>query len=212
MLVAFVFALPARAATNRILLNESFDGANLPELFTEGRGNWVVENHILTGQEQAADKHTAFRKIYLDHQDVRYAYDMRIEDDAFHQLLINWGLAHIAKVVIKIDEAQIIKIKELKKRQQMQSLGHDQGLDPLAGEWNHPNETLASMPLSLNRGRWYRVVIEMKADQISLEIDGKKISGRHIGITEKKDNFGFQAGGLAGKISFDNIVVTDLSE
>ncbi len=182
-----------------------------PSLFTEGQGHWVINDQILTGQELDADNHIAFRKIHLNHQDVRYAYDVRIEDDAFHQLLINWGLAHIAKIVIKVDEAQIVKIREVKKREQMISLGHDQGRDPQEGDWDHPNEALASIPLSLNRDEWYRVEVEMKSDRLTLTVDGHTISGHHIGITEKKDNFGFQAGGLGGKVSFDNIVVTDLT-
>lgn len=193
-----------------VLLRESFDHQQLPERFTVGQGQWDIVGHYLRGQQLAADNHTAFRKIYLDHQNVEYAYDMKLNGDAFHQLLINWGLAHIAKVVIRYDEVSILKIKEEKKRLQMQELGHDQGRDPLDGNWSEPNRTLAQASLQLNPDQWYRVVVRMVDDEISATIDGITIVGAHLGITEKKDNFGFQAGGLEGHVSFDNIEVIDL--
>ena len=83
-----------KAHTDReahMLLRESFDAEALPELFTVGQGLWTIVNQSLRGQQLAADHHTAFRKIYLDHQNVEYAYDLKLENDAFHQLLINWG-------------------------------------------------------------------------------------------------------------------------
>ncbi|MBT5902653.1 MAG: hypothetical protein HOH58_11170 [Opitutaceae bacterium] len=195
----------------RELLRESFDSTELPFLFTEGKGDWKIVDGSLRGQQLAADNHTAFRKIYLDHQNVRYVYDMKLEGDAFHQLLINWGLAHIAKVVIRYDEASVWKIKEANKRKQMTELGHDHGRDPLHGQWNESTKALHSVPINLSPNKWYRVVIEMKDDQLSVRIDGQTASGAHIGITEKKNNFGFQAGGLAGQVSIDNIEVIDLN-
>ena len=98
------------------LLRESFDSEELPALFTVGKGKWEIVDGALRGQQLAADNHTAFRKIYLDHQHVRYAYDMKLTGEAFHQLLINWGLAHIAKVVIRYEEASVWKIKEANKK------------------------------------------------------------------------------------------------
>ena len=205
---AAIHALEIREQT--VLLRESFDHPQLPELFTVGMGQWNIVGHYLQGRQLAADNHTAFRKIYLDHQDVEYAYELKLDGEAFHQLLINWGLAHIAKVVIRYDGISIIKIREEKKRLQMKELGHDQGLDPLDGDWSEPNRTLAQAPLQLNPDQWYQVVVRMVNDQISATIDGTTIIGTHPGITEKKDNFGFQAGGLEGTASFDNIEVINL--
>lgn len=206
--LALIFASSISAAE---LLRESFDSEELPPLFTEGQGDWKIVDGYLRGQQLAADNHTAFRKIYLDHQNVRYAYDLKLAGEVFHQLLINWGLAHIAKVVIRYDEASIWKIKEEKKRRQMTELGHDQGHDPLQGNYTEPTTALSTVPLGLKPDTWYRVVIEMKDDQLSVQIDGQTASGTHLGITEKKDNFGFQAGGLTGQVSIDNITVVDLN-
>lgn len=194
------------------LLRESFETDQLPVLFTEGKGKWEIVDGTLRGQQLAADNHTAFRKIYLGHQNVRYAYDMKLEGEVFHQLLINWGLAHIAKVVIRYDEASVWKIKEANKRKQMTELGHDHGRDPLAGKWEQATTSIASVPLELKTGHWYRIEIEMQDDRLSVLVDGKRATGRHIGITERKDNFGFQAGGLTGQVSIDNIVVVELSD
>lgn len=194
------------------LLRESFETDELPPLFTEGKGKWEIVDGTLRGQQLAADNHTGFRKIYLDHQNVRYSYDVKLEGEVFHQLLINWGLAHIAKVVIRYDEASVWKIKEANKRKQMTELGHDHGRNPLDGKWDEATKSIASIPLKLKTGHWYRVEVEMKHDSLSVMVDGKSATGHHIGISEKKDNFGFQAGGLTGQVSIDNIVVTDLRE
>ena len=194
------------------LLRESFETDELPPLFTVGQGKWEIIDGTLRGQQLAADNHTGFRKIYLDHQNVRYSYDVKLEGEVFHQLLINWGLAHIAKIMIRYEEASVWKIKEANKRKQMTALGHDQGRDPLAGKWDEATKSIASVPLKLKTGHWYRVEVEMKDDSLSVMVDGKSATGHHIGISEKKDNFGFQAGGLTGQISIDNIVVVDLRD
>ena len=63
-----------------LLLAEDFDTApTLPEKFTSGVGAWTVMDGALRGQQQPKDKHTAFRKIFLDHQDVIYQFDLKIE-------------------------------------------------------------------------------------------------------------------------------------
>lgn len=207
-----IFLISGSASMAQGLLHESFESSEIPSLFTVGKGDWQIVDGSLRGRQLEADNHTAFRKIYLDHQNVRYSYDMKLEGEVFHQLLINWGLAHIAKVVIRYEEASVWKIKEANKRKQMTELGHDQGRDPLQGDWNEPTYALSSVPINLEPDTWYEVVVEMKDDKLSVQIDGKTAAGAHIGIREKKDNFGFQAGGLAGHVSIDNIVVVDLDK
>lgn len=191
----------------KLLLQEDFDSAELPKLFTVGVGDWKIVDGAMRGRQQAKDKHTAFRKIFLDHQNVIYEYDMKLEGEAFHQLLINWDLAHIAKCVVHYNSAEVYKLKEQGKREQMKELGHDNGLDPLRGDYSEPNVVLGETPLHLTEGQWYHVVVEMQGDHLSIQLAGHTAKGRHIGLTEKKDNFGFQAGGLEGYVYIDNIRV-----
>ncbi len=67
----------------KLLLKENFDSSELPELFTVGVGDWSIVDGALRGRQLAADKHTAFRKIYLDHKDVIYEYDMKLVGTGF---------------------------------------------------------------------------------------------------------------------------------
>lgn len=195
------------AKPGELLMKENFDQPTLPEFFTVGAGKWSIVDGVLRGREMAEDKHTAFRKIYLDHQDVIYEYDMKLEGDGFHRLLINWGLAHIAKGEIHYNKAEVVKIREKGKRDQMTRLEHDHGLDPLQGNWDEKTFAMASKPLDLKEGNWYHVIIELVGDTISLQIDGQQVVGQHIGLTEKKDNFGFQSCGLESYLYVDNVRV-----
>ncbi len=143
----------------------------------------------------------------MDHKDVIYEYDMKLEGDGFHQLLINWDLAHIAKCVVRYDSAAVFKIREQKKREQMVREKRDQGLDPLRGDWDEKTFAMDEVPISLEEGKWHHVVVELVGDTLSLTVDGQTARGQHIGLTEKKDNFGFQAGGLESYVFIDNIRV-----
>ena len=190
------------------MLAQNFDQSSaLPEHFHEGAGEWVIVDHTLRGQQREKDHHTAFRKIYLDHQDVIYEYDVKIEGDAFSQLLINYDLVHIAKAMITADEFSLYKLSEQTKRDQMIAQQRDQGNDPLHGDWSEKNTVLDKAAFTIKPGQWVHVVVEMVGDQLAMQINGHPIRGRHRGITEKKTNFGFQAGGLNGFVFFDNIKV-----
>ena len=191
----------------KLLMKENFDGADLPKLFTVGVGDWSIVDHSIRGRQQAADKHTAFRKIYLDHQDVIYQFDMKIEGDAFSQILINYDLSHIAKCVTRVDSVSVFKIFEGKKRAQMAKEGHDPGKDPMKGKWDEKTFAMDTGAVDLKKGKWYSVTIEMIGDQLAMEVDGARVIGQHIGITEKKTNYGFQAGGFEGYVYYDNIRV-----
>ncbi|MCZ6673141.1 MAG: hypothetical protein O7C75_09390 [Verrucomicrobia bacterium] len=193
----------------KLLLKENFDQQDLPKLFTVGRGDWKIVDGALRGRQLAADNHTAFRKIYLDHYNVIYEYDMKLEGEGFHQLLINWDLVHIAKGVIRYDSAAVFKIKEKNKRDQMKAERRDQGLNPLKGNWTEPTTALDEVPLKLEEGRWYHVVIELVGDSLRMQVDGQTVLGKHIGLTEKKDNFGFQSGGLESYLYVDNVRIRE---
>jgi|GEM_PF-573137 len=195
------------ATPGKLLLEENFDGPSLPKLFQVGVGDWQIIENTLRGRQLEKDNHTAFRKIFLDHQDVIYQFDMKIEGPAFSQILINYDLVHIAKCVAKRDQIGIYKIGEERKRVRMASEKRDQGLDPLNGDWKEKTHALDKKIQSLEEGKWYRVSIELLGDQIVMRINGQSLHGSHVGLTEKKTNFGFQAGGLEGYIYYDNIRV-----
>jgi len=134
---------------------------------------------------------------------------MKMEGDGFTRLMINWDLVHVSKGEIHYDKAQVFKIKEKGKREQMARQNRDQGLDPLQGNYDEATHAINEISLNLKEGEWYHVVFESVGDRLSLQIDGKIVIGQHIGLTEKKDNFGFQAGGLEGYVFIDNVLVRE---
>ncbi len=83
-LSSFAGGKQAWGKPGKLLLEENFDSSELPELFSVGVGDWSIVDGALRGRQLAADKHTAFRKIYLDHKDVIYEYDMKLVGDGFH--------------------------------------------------------------------------------------------------------------------------------
>jgi len=193
----------------KVLLAQDFNGsAGPPPKFTVGVGDWAIVKGGLRGRQQAADNHTAFRKIFLDHQDVIYEFDVKIEGDAFAQLLINYDLVHLAKAVIHLDSFAVYKILEQKKREQMAAEKRDQGIDPLQENWSEKTTVLETAPLKLFPGQWYHVIVELIGDKIAMQINGHTIQARHLSLTEKKTNFGFQAGGFDGDVSYDNVKIS----
>lgn len=193
----------------KILLAEDFNtSAKLPPKFTVGVGNWAIVDGVLRGRQQPADKHTAFRKIFLDHQDVIYEFDVKIEGDAFSQLLINYDLVHLGKIVTRVDSIGIFKVLEQKKRDQMATEKRHQGLDPLQGKWSEKTRAIDSADVDLKTDQWYHVTVELIGDQVAMQIDGHQIQGRHLSFSEMKTNFGFQAGGFEGYIHYDNVKVS----
>ena len=207
LLSAVSYADLAIAKKGKLLLKEDFNGERLPELFTVGVGEWAIVDNTLRGRRLEKDNHTAFRKIFLDHQDVIYQFDLKLEGNGYSQILINYDLSHIAKCVTKTGSVTLYKSYEGKKRRQMAKEGRDPGLDPMKGQWEEKTFAMDAAELSLESGHWYRVTIEMVGDRLGMLVDGVRVSGRHIGITERKTNFGFQAGGLEGYAYYDNIRV-----
>ena len=193
----------------KLLLKEDFAASELPELFTVGVGDWAIVEGTLRGRQLKADRHTAFRKVFLEHTDVIYEYDMKLEGDGFTRLMINWDLVHVSKGEIHLDKAQVYKIKEKNKRAQMAAQKRDQGRDPLKGKYEEKTHPVNEVPLNLKAGQWYHVILESVGDKLCLQIDGQTVMGQHVGFTEKKDNFGFQAGGFDTYVFIDNVRVRE---
>ena len=71
---------PVMAEKGELLFEESFDGTTeLPKAFQSGTGEWSVQDGALRGRELAASHHSVFRKLFLDHQDVIYQVDFKVQ-------------------------------------------------------------------------------------------------------------------------------------
>lgn len=191
-----------------LLFEETFESKELPKNFRNGKGEWlIIDGKSLRGKQQEKDKHTAFRKMYLDHQDVIYQFDFKYEKDAFAKLLINYDLVHIANCNIKKNELSISKLGESKKRKMMEDKAKKEGKPAEKGDWQKKSIVLEKKKLSLEDGKWYTVTIEIVGDQLAATVGDTTVKGKHPGLKERKTNFGIQAAGLKGYIHFDNLRV-----
>lgn len=206
----YIFAenTPVLCQKGELLFEETFECSELPENFRNGKGEWVmIDGNSLRGRQQEKDNHTAFRKMFLEHQDVIYQFDFKFEKDAYAKLVINYDLVHIANCNIKKNELSIFKLSETKKRQLMEDKAKKEGKPVEKGDWQKKTVTLEKKKLSLEDGKWYTVTIEIVGDQLAATVGNVTVKGKHPGLKERKTNFGIQTAGLKGYIHFDNLRV-----
>jgi heat shock protein HspQ len=91
----------------------------------------------------------------------------------------------------------------------MAAQNRDQGLDPLQGNYEEKTHAVNEVSLNLREGQWYHVILESVGDKMCLQVDGQTVIAQHVGFTEKKDNFGFQAGGFDTHLYIDNVRVRE---
>jgi hypothetical protein len=194
------------AAKGKLLYEENF--SQLSERLQVGKGDWrIVDGHSIKGMQLAADRHTAFRKMFLDHQDVIYQFDFKFEGKAYAKFMINYELVHLANCIIKPGEVSISKLNEAGKRRQMEAVDKAAGRPLRKGPWQKKNVVLAKQPVSLESGKWHTATIELVGDQMVARVGDVVLRGRHPGLKEKKTNFGIQAAGLGEWVHFNNLKI-----
>ncbi len=176
-----------------------------------GAGQWEIvkdkKGKHLRGIELAEDNHTGFRKMFLDHTDVVYQFDIQFEEEAYGRFIINYELVHLASLDFKLDGMSLKKNSETKKRKMMAAQARKKGLPVEKGDWETKNIVLAKQKLRLKPGKWYTVTIEMLEDTITVHMDGKTMTGKHEGMKQRKTNFGVQVSGQNDYIHYDNIKI-----
>tara|TARA_R110000850_G_scaffold125759_3_gene244370 strand:- start:2884 stop:3561 length:678 start_codon:yes stop_codon:yes gene_type:complete len=192
------------ATKGELLYEENFE--ELTKRLSVGAGDWqIVDGKSIKGMQMKKDGHTAFRKMFLDHQDVIYQFDFKFEGEAHPKFLINYELVHLANCIIKRNEVSISKLNEAGKRKQMEALAKEQGKPIEKGDWQKMNVVLDKKAVSFEDDQWYTVTIELVGDQLAARIGDVVIRGQHAGLKERKTNFGIQADGLNEWVHFDNL-------
>jgi hypothetical protein len=201
-------AEPAMAKKGALLFAESFDGqTELPKLFKTGTGEWSVQDGALRGRELKASNHAAFRKLFLEHRDVVYQLDFKIQGEATARFMINYDLVHLANCTVNKSEFALTKLAETAKRAEMEAQAKKNGQPIEKGEWQQKPVKFSRPNMGFKEDTWYALTIELVGDEILAHLDGKTIYLRHPGLTERKTNFGLQAAGLNGTVFFDNLKV-----
>jgi hypothetical protein len=201
-------AEPVMAVKGALLLQESFDGRmDLPEIFRTGTGEWSLQDGALRGRELKESHHAAFRKLFLEHRDVVYQVDFKIQGEATARFMINYDLVHLANCTVSKTEFAVTKLAEAAKRAEMEAQAKKNGEPIERGEWQQKPVKFSRPNAGFKEDTWYTLVIELVGDEIVAQLDGMTIHVRHPGLTERKTNFGLQAAGLNGTVFFDNLKV-----
>jgi poly(3-hydroxybutyrate) depolymerase len=190
-----------------LLFEESFDGPDLPERFRTGTGDWSIHDNALHGQELKSSHHSAFRKLFLNHQDVVYQFDFKIEGDATARFMINYELVHVANCFANKSEFTFTKLAESKKRKAMEELAKKNNTLIEKGDWQKKPIKFSKANSDFQEGEWYTMTIELVGDEAVAHLDNQTVYAKHAGLRERKTNFGLQAVGLDGSVTFDNVKV-----
>jgi hypothetical protein len=211
LLCSLIFTLQATEPTSttqkgKLLYEENFE--EMTKRLEVGKGEWtIVDGTSIKGLQLKDDKHTAFRKMFLDHQDVIYQFDIKLTGKSYGRFIINYDLVHLANCNIKQNEISITKNNETKKRQMMAAKAKTLGKPVDTGTWEKKNVLLDKKAVSLKLNQWHTVTISMIGDTLSLQIGDTIIKGSHPGLKERKTNFGIQVAGLEDYVHFDNLKI-----
>jgi hypothetical protein len=188
-----------------LLFEETFEHDQLPKRLKLGKGDWQMVGKSIKGKQLKEDKHTAFRKMFLNHQNVIYQFDFKFEGKAYAKFMINYDLVHLANCTIKANELSITKLNESKKRKMMEDKARKEGKPIEKGDWQKKNMMLDSKKISLKKNQWYTLTIESVEDQMVATLGNFTVKGKHPGLKETKTNFGIQVAGLSDYVHFDNL-------
>lgn len=200
------------AEVGELLFEESFDSPDLTKRFQTGTGDWSIRDGALRGQELKSSHHSAFRKLFLDHQDVVYQVHFKIQGDATARLMINYELVHLANCFANKHEFTFTKLAEAKKRKQMEALANKNNQPIEQGDWQEKPIKFSKTNPGFNDNTWYTLTVELVGDEALAHLDGQTIYAKHAGLKERKTNFGLQAVGLNGSVTFDNLKVWSATE
>ena len=190
---------PKLGKKGALLLEEKFDGKELPKNWNKNTGKLTVADGVLKASEVAADKHAAAFRRPLQLQDAAIYVKFRFEGaKMFH---------------VGFDPAP----GELKKQ------GHLFSVILTATGWNltehvdkadpkSTNKALAKATATFEKGRWHELLLEVKGDDVRAQIAGMEpLRATSKDFHVKKPGLVFRTGGKdTDEVHLDEIRVWEL--
>jgi hypothetical protein len=190
---------PKLGQKGKILLEESFKGDVVPKGWTANTGKLRVVEGSLRASELAKDMHIGAFRYRLPVQDVAVRLDFRF--DGARTLNIGFDPApgelkkkgHLYSVVITESSWQITE--------------HNDKANP-----ESKNKVLATAKTAFEKGNWYTLLLENKAEQVLVQVDGKEpLKASAPDFKVKKPGLVFRMGGKDDQeIALDNVTVWEL--
>lgn len=190
---------PKLGKPGALLLEEKFDGKEVPKGWNRNTGKLTVADGVLKASEVAADMHAAAFRRPLPLQDAAILVKFRFEGaKMFH---------------VGFDPAP----GELKKK------GHLFSVILTATGWNitehndkddptSTNKALAKAAATFEQGRWYELLLEVKGDNVLAQIGGlEPLRATSKDFHVKKPGLVFRTGGKdTDEVQIDEVRVWEL--
>lgn len=170
-----------------LILEESFDAAELDARWSVAKGKWEINEGALKGTELPADEHAASMRTDVElPTNFVMEFDFKFDGGKIIHCSFN-GKGHICRATIT-PKGYILKGEKVKKNPQDKSV------------------TVGQVQQDFAAGQWHTMRVEVAGEEFVAQVgDGPVAFGSHAKVAREKSNFGFPMAGVSS--SLDNIKV-----
>ena len=180
------FAKEAGDQNGALVLEDSFERAELGDRWSVNTGSWEIVEGVLQAKEIPADEHSAAARLKVETTDAVYELRFRFigeEGKAFH-----FGFdpapgeldkkGHLFSVMITPASWKVMKHVDKAKPKE------------------DPNETIAEAPRTFAVNQWYTLKVTTTGTEVTATIDGEdELYGSHASFGVKKPTLVFRCVG-----------------
>src|SRR5262249_23703224 len=132
--------------------------------------------------ERAEDKHAAVRRHPLRYRDAQFEFEFQLNGAKTIALSLNNKEGHVCRLIVTPKSMMLQADKPNAKSD----------LKP---------ERLASLAVSVEAGKWHKVVVEVRGSRMTAQLDGKQtLEGENSRIDVDKVDFGIPVGGVSALV------------
>lgn len=165
--------------------NVDFSSSELPKGWNAVKGEFVVVDGALSGEEIASDKHAAVLAVPDPHRDSTISFRFQMAGAKGFHVSYNHPAGHLFRVRIMGGSASLILDKDKK--------------DPASKAI-----TMATAGFEAEAGKWYDLKCTVKGNAVEASIGDISLKGSHDDLTKEKTGYRFIVAG-------ESVVIDDVS-
>ncbi len=184
---------PTMAKPGKVLLDDSFDKAELGKVWAGVKGEWKVKDGAIVAKELKSDEHAAVLTCKLKNRDsiVRFSFKLDGSTKGFN-FSLNHAKGHLFRVIVAPTGLTVRTDKDKK-------------------DATIKSELIAEAKAKFEQGTWYTLQVEMVGDRVVAMTDnGLKVSGQHPRLDIEKPNYRWVMKGET--LSIDDLKIWSASE
>lgn len=193
LLASISHAADEPPANSELVVEETFEDAELSKAWRVNTGKWVAVDGVLRASEIKADKHSAAARHLIETQNAVYQFRFRLINDS---PTLHFGFdpkrgelkkkGHLFSIVISGDQWKILKHVDKAKPKE------------------DPNQILASEKTTFTKDRWYTLRVTTWGPYVTARVDDdRELKASHPTFSVKKPTLVFRCIG-------DGIEIDDL--